>query len=230
MLQQTQVSRVMARYGRSWTRFPDPRSLAARTARRRRSRCGRGSGTTVGASVFTGRPEIVARFGGSVPRSVEDLESLPGVGPYTARAVAVFAFDSPSRSSRPTSAGRSSTGSSPAGSPCTTGTSCPSSSGPWTAAPAGVVQRPDGLRHVARRARCRIRTVAAPTTCGSPRSRDRGGRCAGKVLALLVGGTAATRGDPRPRAGHPGGTARPDARRAGGRGVSRGAGGSYRVR
>jgi len=36
--------------------------------------------------------DIVARFGGSVPTAVVDLESLPGVGSYTARAVAVFAF------------------------------------------------------------------------------------------------------------------------------------------
>jgi A/G-specific adenine glycosylase len=35
---------------------------------------------------------VVARFGGEIPREVAELESLPGVGAYTARAVAVFAF------------------------------------------------------------------------------------------------------------------------------------------
>jgi A/G-specific adenine glycosylase len=38
---------------------------------------------------------IVERFGGRVPRTVGDLESLPGVGPYTARAVAAFAYGRP---------------------------------------------------------------------------------------------------------------------------------------
>ena len=36
--------------------------------------------------------EIVARFGGEVPADVAALESLPGIGAYTARAVAAFAF------------------------------------------------------------------------------------------------------------------------------------------
>ncbi len=36
--------------------------------------------------------QIVARFGGEVPAQVDDLLSLPGVGSYTARAVAAFAF------------------------------------------------------------------------------------------------------------------------------------------
>jgi A/G-specific adenine glycosylase len=34
----------------------------------------------------------VEKFDGEVPRNVDDLLSLPGVGPYTARAVAVFSF------------------------------------------------------------------------------------------------------------------------------------------
>jgi len=38
---------------------------------------------------------IVERHGGVVPSSVEALEALPGVGPYTARAVAAIAFRLP---------------------------------------------------------------------------------------------------------------------------------------
>jgi A/G-specific adenine glycosylase len=34
----------------------------------------------------------VERFRGQLPKTVEDLESLPGIGKYTARAVASFAF------------------------------------------------------------------------------------------------------------------------------------------
>jgi A/G-specific adenine glycosylase len=36
--------------------------------------------------------QIVARFDGTVPSAVSDLETLPGVGAYTARAVAAFGF------------------------------------------------------------------------------------------------------------------------------------------
>ena len=39
--------------------------------------------------------EICARFGGAVPSTVEELESLPGIGPATARSIAVYAFGAP---------------------------------------------------------------------------------------------------------------------------------------
>lgn len=39
--------------------------------------------------------EVLARFGGSVPRSFEELTSLPGVGPKTANCVLVFGYDIP---------------------------------------------------------------------------------------------------------------------------------------
>lgn len=35
---------------------------------------------------------VVERHGGEFPQSIEELEALPGVGPYTARAVASFAY------------------------------------------------------------------------------------------------------------------------------------------
>lgn len=38
---------------------------------------------------------VVERFGGEIPRSFEALESLPGMGPYTAGAVASIAFSVP---------------------------------------------------------------------------------------------------------------------------------------
>jgi A/G-specific adenine glycosylase len=37
--------------------------------------------------------QIVARFGGLVPNNVETLRTLPGIGPYTAGAIASIAFD-----------------------------------------------------------------------------------------------------------------------------------------
>src|SRR6266705_1260696 len=38
---------------------------------------------------------IVERHGGQVPQSGEELESLPGIGPYTAGAIASIAFGVP---------------------------------------------------------------------------------------------------------------------------------------
>lgn len=92
MLQQTPVARVLPKLEAWLERWPTPASLAASAP-----------GDAVRAWDKLGYPRralwlhacavaIVERFGGDVPSAVEDLLSLPGVGPYTARAVAVFAF------------------------------------------------------------------------------------------------------------------------------------------
>ena len=92
MLQQTQVERVRIKYAEFLAAFPTLASLA-------------------GAPLFAVLPvwqglgynrravalkrcaeEIVTRFGGIFPATIAELESLPGIGPYTARAVAAFAF------------------------------------------------------------------------------------------------------------------------------------------
>jgi len=39
--------------------------------------------------------KAIQRQGGAFPRTLECLEDLPGVGPYTARAVCIFAFNAP---------------------------------------------------------------------------------------------------------------------------------------
>ena len=95
MLQQTQIPRVIARYEAFLEAFPDPASLERATLERALG-LWKGLGYNrrcLGLKKAAG--EIVRRFGGAVPRSVEDLESLPGIGPYTARAVVVFAFNLP---------------------------------------------------------------------------------------------------------------------------------------
>lgn len=92
MLQQTQVERVIPRY-LSWIeRWPTPSALAADPA-----------GDAVRAWDRLGYPrralwlhraasEIAERHGDIVPRDIAALEALTGIGPYTARAVAVFAY------------------------------------------------------------------------------------------------------------------------------------------
>lgn len=92
MLQQTQVDRVLPRWLLWMERWPTPAHLAATAP-----------GEAVRAWDRLGYPrralwlhraatEITERHAGEVPRSVETLLALTGVGPYTARAVAAFAF------------------------------------------------------------------------------------------------------------------------------------------
>jgi A/G-specific adenine glycosylase len=90
MLQQTQVPRVVEPFGRFAARFPTPAACAAA-----------GAGEVVRAWAGLGYNRralnlhrtsvvLVERHGGCVPADLGALEGLPGVGPYTARAVLAF--------------------------------------------------------------------------------------------------------------------------------------------
>jgi A/G-specific adenine glycosylase len=95
MLQQTRVAAVLEHYRLFLARFPDLEALAAtpedaivaawsglgyyRRARRLH-RCAK---------------ELVEQHGGRFPQSAEVLETLPGIGRYTAAAIASIAFDEP---------------------------------------------------------------------------------------------------------------------------------------
>jgi len=92
MLQQTPAARVIEPYLSWMERWPTPADVAAVTA-----------GDAVRAWANLGYPRralwlhacattITRDFDGRVPSDVAELEALPGVGPYTARAVAVFAY------------------------------------------------------------------------------------------------------------------------------------------
>ena len=90
MLQQTQVDRVVPKY-RAWLRqFPTVRALARATPREVLL-AWEGMGYNRRALYLKRAAEdIVTRFGGRVPTAPEDLATLPGVGKYTAAAVATF--------------------------------------------------------------------------------------------------------------------------------------------
>ncbi|MCC6951824.1 MAG: A/G-specific adenine glycosylase [Phycisphaerales bacterium] len=95
MLQQTQVARVAERFGPVLARFPTPASMAASTVEDVLSLWA-GLGYYRRARLLhAASREIVARFGGLVPSDTLDLRSLPGVGPYTAGAIASIAFGLP---------------------------------------------------------------------------------------------------------------------------------------
>jgi A/G-specific adenine glycosylase len=95
MAQQTQIARVELRWHRFIQRFPTVRALAAAsTADVLREWAGLGYDRRALALQRSARL-IVERHGGVVPSTVDELEALPGVGPYTARAVAAIAYGRP---------------------------------------------------------------------------------------------------------------------------------------
>lgn len=92
MLQQTPVRRVLPAYAAWLERWPTPTALAADSP-----------GEAVRMWAKLGYPRRALRLhacavvvrdehGGELPRDVDTLLTLPGVGAYTARAVAAFAF------------------------------------------------------------------------------------------------------------------------------------------
>jgi len=92
MLQQTQAARVAARFARFMDRFPTAASLAAASSADVLAEWS-GLGYNRRALALQRAAAMVSREGW--PRDVAGLAALPGVGPYTARAVASLAFDMP---------------------------------------------------------------------------------------------------------------------------------------
>jgi A/G-specific adenine glycosylase len=91
MAQQTQVARVDEAWVAFLARFPTPQALAdASPAEALRAWSGLGYNRRA-VNLQRAARDIVAAHGGVVPTLVEELEALPGVGPYTARAVAAIA-------------------------------------------------------------------------------------------------------------------------------------------
>jgi A/G-specific adenine glycosylase len=95
MAQQTQVRRVEPAWSAFMAAFPTPQACAgASTADVLRAWAGLGYNRRAVALHRAARI-IVLEHGGAVPSMVATLEGLPGVGSYTARAVAAIAFGQP---------------------------------------------------------------------------------------------------------------------------------------
>ncbi|HET7010147.1 MAG TPA: A/G-specific adenine glycosylase [Anaerolineales bacterium] len=93
MLQQTRAETVVPYYLRWMRRFPTPASLA-RATEQQVMRLWEGLGYYRRAlALRNGARQIMNEHGGSVPRDPASLARLPGVGSYTAAAVAAIAFD-----------------------------------------------------------------------------------------------------------------------------------------
>lgn len=92
MLQQTQVARVVPILEEWLRRWPTPADLAASPASEVLRAWGRLGYPRRALALHACATAIAERHGNRVPEEVEALLALPGVGDYTARAVAVFAY------------------------------------------------------------------------------------------------------------------------------------------
>jgi A/G-specific adenine glycosylase len=95
MAQQTQIARVAERWPRFLGRFPTIAALAVATPAEVLDEW-RGLGYNRRAlNLWRTARAVVEQHGGVMPSDVDSLERLPGIGPYTARAIATFAFRQP---------------------------------------------------------------------------------------------------------------------------------------
>ena len=95
MLQQTQVDRVLPKYREFLRAFPTVGSLAKAPLSQVLFHW-QGLGYNRRAKFLHEAAKVVVKeYGGKLPPEPELLQKLPGIGPYTARAVAAFAFNQP---------------------------------------------------------------------------------------------------------------------------------------
>ncbi|SQD99600.1 A/G-specific adenine glycosylase [Parafrankia sp. Ea1.12] len=92
MLQQTPVNRVLPVWAEWLSRWPTPADLAAEPSGEAVRAWGRLGYPRRALRLHQAATAMLERHGGTVPDELDDLLALPGVGSYTARAVAAFAF------------------------------------------------------------------------------------------------------------------------------------------
>ncbi|MEO8163590.1 MAG: A/G-specific adenine glycosylase [Ilumatobacteraceae bacterium] len=92
MSQQTQIDRVVAKFGPFIERFPTPLACAEAPLGELLV-LWQGLGYPRRCRNLRAAAQVMVRdFGGQVPGTLDELLTLPGVGPYTARAVLAFGF------------------------------------------------------------------------------------------------------------------------------------------
>ena len=91
MLQQTPVARVLPVHEQWLERWPTPAALAAEPSGEAVRAWGRLGYPRRALRLHAAATAIVERHGGEVPASYDDLLALPGIGDYTAAAIATFA-------------------------------------------------------------------------------------------------------------------------------------------
>lgn len=93
MAQQTRIEVVVRYFDRFVTRFPDLASLAAASPDEVASLWSGLGYYRRAAMLFEGALDVVKRFGGELPADVDALQSIAGIGRYTAGAIASIAFN-----------------------------------------------------------------------------------------------------------------------------------------
>lgn len=93
MLQQTQVSRVIEKYNQFIARFPTLQDLAS-ASKQELLELWIGLGFNSRALRLQETAKILVKnYGGNIPDDETELRKLPGIGPYTSRAILAFAFN-----------------------------------------------------------------------------------------------------------------------------------------
>jgi A/G-specific adenine glycosylase len=92
MLQQTPVVRVLPKWNEWMERWPDPQSLASAKKSDVISAWGRLGYPRRALRLYESAKVIASLHNNRVPRDIEKLRELPGVGDYTAAAIAAFAY------------------------------------------------------------------------------------------------------------------------------------------
>ncbi len=95
MLQQTQVATVIPYFQRWMAAFPDFQSLAAASEQEVLKRWEGLGYYSRARNLHRAAQSVVQQFGGALPPDPNAIRALPGVGPYTAGAIASFAFNIP---------------------------------------------------------------------------------------------------------------------------------------
>ena len=95
MLQQTQISRVLPKYKEFLKEFPTLQSLA-KASDKKLLKVWSGLGYWRRAKFLKETAKVISKkYKGKFPRNPKVLETLPGIGHYTARALSCFAFNNP---------------------------------------------------------------------------------------------------------------------------------------
>ena len=93
MLQQTPVNRVLPKWNEWMERWPTPKDLAMATPAQVITAWGRLGYPRRALRLHSAAQIIAEDFNNTVPEDQETLQLLPGIGEYTAAAIAAFAFE-----------------------------------------------------------------------------------------------------------------------------------------
>src|SRR5690349_15808099 len=93
MLQQTRVHTVIPYWQRWMARFPTVAALAAAPLDDVLAAWAGLGYYSRARNLYSGAHAVMAKWAGTLPRRASELREVPGIGPYTAGAIASIAYD-----------------------------------------------------------------------------------------------------------------------------------------